>query len=100
MDSVSAEYRDDLLVISVSGRFTLPFFKDFYTAYKGLQAKPSAIDIDLAEVESIDGIGFGMLLSMRNYFGSGMPMRLRYANESVLKNLRIARLDKHFEIDT
>jgi anti-anti-sigma regulatory factor len=99
MDSVSAEYRDNLLVITVAGKFTLPFFKDFYTAYKNLQAAPNAIDVDLAQVESIDGIGFGMLLSMRNYFGADMPMRLRYANDAVLKNLRIARLDKHFEID-
>jgi anti-anti-sigma regulatory factor len=87
-----------LLIITVTGRFTLPFFKDFYTAYKGLQSTPGGVDIDLTEVESIDGIGFGMLLSMRNYFGADMPMRLCHANEFVLKNLHIARLDKHFVI--
>jgi anti-anti-sigma regulatory factor len=98
MDSVIAQLQDDVLFIEVAGRFTLPFFKDFYTAYKGLHTVPRAVEVDLAAVDSIDGIGLGMLLSMRNYFGADMPMRLRNANPGVRRHLQIASLDKHFAI--
>lgn len=98
MDSVIAQVRDEVLFIEVAGRFTLPFFKEFYKAYKGLHTVPQAVEVDLAAVDAIDGIGFGMLLSMRNYFGAQMPMRLRNANAAVRKHLRIAALDKHFDI--
>jgi anti-anti-sigma regulatory factor len=98
MDSVSAQLRDGVLFIEVAGRFTLPFFKDFYTAYKSLHAQPEAVEVDLAAVDAIDGIGFGMLLSMRNYFGARMPMRLCNASPAVRRNLCIAALDKHFTI--
>jgi anti-anti-sigma regulatory factor len=98
MDSVIAQVRDGVLFIEVAGRFTLPFFKDFYTAYKSLGSVPEAVEVDLAAVGSIDGIGFGMLLSMRNYFGPDMPMHLCNASPSVNRHLRIASLDKHFTI--
>lgn len=99
MDSVVTRYRDGVLSIEVAGRFTLPFFKDFYTAYKVLRVVPESVEVDLAQTDSIDGIGFGMLLSMRNYFGADMPMRLLNANPAVQRNLRFARLDKYFTID-
>lgn len=99
MDSVTTEYRDGVLSIEVAGGFTLPFFRDFYTAYKSLRVVPDAVEVDLAQTGAIDGIGFGMLLSMRNYFGEDMPMRLRNANPDVQRNLRLARLDKYFIID-
>lgn len=98
MNAIVAQVRDDVLFIEVAGRFTLPFFKDFYTAYKGLHSVPQAVEVDLAAVDAIDGIGFGMLLSMRNYFGAQMPMRLVNTNALVRKHLCIAALDKHFTI--
>lgn len=98
MDSVMAEVRDGVLFIEVAGRFTLPFFKEFYSAYKSLRIVPDSVEVDLAAVDSIDGIGLGMLLSMRNYFGSTMPMRLYNANPSVRKHLCLAALDKHFTV--
>lgn len=99
MDSVIAQVRDGILFIEVAGRFTLPFFRDFYTAYKGLRTTPEAVEVDLAAVDSIDGIGLGMLLSMRNYFGPGMPISLCNASPPVRKHLCIAALDKHFVIE-
>jgi anti-anti-sigma factor len=99
MDSVIAKYNGNILIITIAGKFTLPFFKEFYTAYKSLQVTPLSVEVDLKQVEYIDGIGFGMLLSMRNYFGADMPMHLQNANATVSKNLRIAGLDKYYVID-
>ncbi len=86
------------LTLKISGRFTFSIYKEFYSAYKDLSEKPGSVDVDLQGVEYMDSAALGMLLSMRNYFGSEAKLRLLNPSHTVLKILQIARFDKTFQV--
>jgi anti-anti-sigma factor len=98
MNSIRADLDGHHLLLRIAGRFTFQMYKDFSAAYKQFADKPTSIDIDLQAVEYIDSAALGMLLSMRNHFGTDTKLSLSNANANVRKILEIARFDKTFQI--
>ncbi|MDB6060502.1 MAG: anti-anti-sigma factor [Verrucomicrobiaceae bacterium] len=98
MNSIKADLDDHHLSLRIAGRFTFQLYKDFSAAYKQFSDKPTSVDVDLGAVEYIDSAALGMLLSMRNHFGTDTKLCLSNANSNVRKILEIARFDKTFQI--
>lgn len=98
MAAIATETQDGRLTIRVSGRFTFALFREFTASYKNRPGQPTAVDIDLENVEYLDSAALGMLMSMRNYFGADAPLRLLHPSEPVRKILDIARFERKFQI--
>ncbi len=98
MNTVVATLQGSNLTLKVSGRFTFSLYKEFAASYKNVDPHPERIDVDLGAVEYIDSAALGMLLSMRNHFGTDSKVSLLNPNETVRKILEIARFDKKFSM--
>lgn len=99
MNSVTAQIKDGVLSIKISGQFTFVLHKEFLSSYKTVEGMPRSIEVDFRGVDYLDSAALGMLLSLRKHVGDEMTVRLINAKASVLNTLKIANFDKKFRIE-
>ena len=92
---ISKTSGEDVLTISVTGRFDINSYKEFTQAYK---ERPEAITkyvIDMSDLEYMDSSALGMILMLRESAG-GENAKIDIINctPGIKKILRTANFDK------
>ena len=91
----------DLATLRVEGQFQLAGVTEFRAAFEQLVGNPAVkrIEVDLERTTYIDSSALGVLLTSREATRkSGKTIALARARGDVLNVLRIARLDRLFEL--
>jgi len=100
--SISATYAEaeDILTITVKGRFDFSSLQAFRNTYENLPKKPAHYVIELAESDYLDSSALGMLLALRDYAGGDTAdIRIAHCNPDIRKILVITKLDELFKVE-
>lgn len=91
---------DDLLVISITGKFDFTLLNEFRNAYSNDADRAGNYIVDMRNVSTIDSSALGMLLNMNRYLGSpDKEIRIINCNEVVKKVFHITSFNKKFTIE-
>jgi len=87
-----------VLTISVDGTLDAQLFAEFQLAYKDVPAYFRCV-IDLSGVDYVDSSGLGLLLILREHFGSdNATVEIRGCSEDVANVLYISNFDVLFSM--
>ena len=88
------------LVIHIGIRFDITTYSDFGSAYKSKVDTVSAIIIDMTDCVYMDSSALGMLLMMRERFGSDKAdISITHTNPALKKILLTANFNKLFKME-
>ena len=91
---------DDMLTISIDGKFDFGVLKEFRQAYSDSHERVSKYIVDMRRTETMDSSALGMLLNMKKYLNKAdREIRIINCGPTLKKILLIARFDKKFKID-
>ena len=91
---------DNVLTITVDGRFDFSALQAFRNAYEKIEPKPKAYVVDLKGSDYLDSSALGMLLNMQKSMQEQVErFSIVNACPKVAKILQISRFDKKFNIN-
>ena len=92
--------QEDVLTISIDGKFDFGSLKEFRQAYTGDHQRVQKYVVDMRRTETMDSSALGMLLNMKKYLNKAdREIRIINCGPTLKKILLIARFDKKFAID-
>lgn len=91
--------QQNVLTISIQGRFDYHSVSKFRYQYETQQAKPKAYVIDLTQTTTMDSTALGLLLHLRNMVGSEVSITIKKPNEIICKVLEVSQINRLFEIE-
>lgn len=95
--TIQSSCKDEVLTISVNGRFDINVQADFRRSYESESAKE--IVVDLKRATYVDSAALGMLLAMKEKLGSRVGrISITHCSEQVKKVLLLTKLDRFFNI--
>ncbi len=99
--ALSVKKSDDgkVVTITISDRFDFQLHRAFNEAYKGIDGKDCAFNIDLQGTTYMDSSALGMLLLLREHTGNqNTNITITNCSHEVAKILKIANFQKFFVI--
>jgi len=89
---------NDMLNISVSGRFDFHVVKEFRASYSEAEESTSGVVLDFRDVSYMDSSALGMLLNMNKYFKEQAKISIINCRPEIKKVLLISKFDQKFSI--
>lgn len=97
--SVKVDIEDNLMTLTVIGRFDINVQSEFRGAFESQNGSVRMCVVDLSEVSHMDSSALGMLLLLRDWAGKeGAQVSLVGANKDIMEILHIANFEKMFSI--
>ncbi len=91
-----------IATVAISGVCTRELQHDFRQHCERVLGDPECaqLDLDLSDIDCLDSSTLGVLLLLKEKAaGMGKPMRLLGVHGQTLRQLRVARFDRLFELD-